>query len=127
MFPRTKDSLVYLLYGHGPHNDEGIYSIRSALHQIGPTGATAASSSTRTIRSPSATFRSTRSHSGVIGLHESDMLVLDEVLYLTDQIYLHVRLQFRELVPWAPRLAVHPFQCGGEDFARRLSGGLAPF
>jgi hypothetical protein len=31
-------------------------------------------------------------NSGVIGLHEADMLLLDEVVYLTDQIYPHVRI-----------------------------------
>ena len=32
---RAKDSLVYLVYGQGPHNDEAVFSILSALHLMG--------------------------------------------------------------------------------------------
>jgi hypothetical protein len=31
----TKDSLLYLIYGQGPYNDEAAYSILSALHLMG--------------------------------------------------------------------------------------------
>src|SRR5262249_45441788 len=41
-------------------------------------------------------------NAGVVGLHEADISLLDEVVYLTDQIYPHVRIHSVEPFPVSP-------------------------